>query len=220
MKTLGVSFLAFVFVSLSFSAPLQLTKTAPRSLIASEQVLVDGSRSAIIETGLSPEYFDAHFKVVTVVDKPADRRVIWRFFVNDFETLVTDSIGSYLEGAHQILTHSVGSALGHTSEIKRTISRAHALRLMKMCIGNFENPGVEYGQVNGYAQLFLVANHSRLQRNQVETRQQKPRDNKTAAAPGMDVIESEEEDKRARIKLGSVNLQTGKCTRGAGVIAP
>lgn len=220
MKTLRVSLLAFVLASRSFSAPLQLTKnTAPRSLVASEQVLVDGSRRAIIETGLSPEYFDAHFKVVTVIDKPADRRVVWRFFVNDYETLVTDSIGSYVEGARQILTHSVGSALGHTSEIKRTISRARALRLMKMCIGNFENPGVEYGQVDGYAQLFLVANHSRLQRNQVETRQRQPRD--TATASGMDVIESGQEiDKRARIKLGSVNLQTGTCTRGAGLIAP
>jgi hypothetical protein len=91
---------------------------------------------------------------------------------------------------------------------------------MKMCIGNFENPGVEYGQVDGYAQLFLIANHSRLQRNQVESGRQ-PRGKKAAEASVIDVIKSEEDnDERTPVRLGSVNLQTGKCIRGNGLIAP
>src|ERR1043165_2912356 len=159
MTALSVSVLAFDYAGLSFLASLQsTTKTT-----VSEQALVDGSRTVIIETGLSPKYFDAHFTLVTVVDKPSDRRVVWRFAINGYETRLTDSIGSYAEGTTRIYTHSVASVLGHTSEIKRTISYARALRIMKMCIGNFENPGVEYGQVDGYAQLFLIANHSRLQ---------------------------------------------------------
>ena len=216
MKALGVSFVTFAIVSLSFSASLQLI---PKTT-GSEQALVVDSRRAIIETGFSPQYFDAHFTLVTVVDKPSDRRVVWRFAINGYETRLTDSIGSYAEGTTRIYTHSVASVLGHTSEIKRTISHARALRIMKMCIGNFENPGVEYGQVDGYAQLFLIANHSRLQRNQVEIGRQ-PRVKKAAEASGIDVIKSEEDnDERTPVRLGSVNLQTGKCTRGNGLIAP
>ena len=216
MKALGVSFLTFAIVSLSFSASLQfIPKTT-----GSEQALVVDSRRAIIETGFSPEYFDVHFTLVTVVDKSSDRRVVWRFAINGYETRLTDSIGSYAEGTTLIYTHSVASVLGHTSEIKRTISHARALRIMKMCIGNFENPGVEYGQVDGYAQLFLIANHSRLQRNQVEIGRQ-PHGKKAAEASGIDVIKPEENnDERTPVRLGSVNLQTGKCTRGNGLIAP
>ena len=222
MKTLGVSLLAFVLASLSFSTQLQITpKATPESSNGSERLLVDGSRRAIIETGLSPEYFDAHFTLVSVVDKPSDRRVVWRFSINGYETRLTDSIGFYVEGTKRIYTHNVATVLGHTSEIKRTISHSSALRIMKMCIGDFENPGVEYGPVNGYAQLVLVA-HARRQINQRSQlteieREQQQRQNRT----GADAIKSEQEnDERRPIKLGSVNLQTGKCITGAGLIAP
>ena len=221
MKALGVSFLTFAIVSLSFSVSLQFI---PKTTV-SEQALVDGSRRAIIETGFSPKYFDAHFTLVTVVDKPSDRRVVWRFAINGYETRLTDSIGSHPEGTTRIYTHSVASVLGHTSEIKRTISHARALKIMKMCIGDFENPGVEYGPVDGYAQLLLVA-HARQPMNQqhqqteIERDRQK-RDKSLAASSGIDTMKSEENgNERKPIKLGSVNLQTGKCTRGDGLIAP
>jgi hypothetical protein len=214
----AVSLLAFVLVSLSFSASLQ-PKATPRSLSVSEQALVDGSKRAVIETGLSAEYFDMHFKLETVVDKPSDHRVVWRFSVNGYETRLTDSIGSYSEGTKRIYTHSIASALGHTSEIKRTISYARALRIMKLCIGNFENPAVEYGPVDGYAQLLLVA-HARRRTKQIDTAREQ-RGNSVAAAPATDVIKSEEENgERRPIKLGNVNLQTGKCIRGTGLVAP
>ena len=222
LKSLGVSLLAFVFVNLSFSTQLQIPpKATPESSNGSERLLVDGSRRAIIETGLSPEYFDAHFTLVSVVDKPSDRRVVWRFSINGYETRLTDSIGFYVEGTKRIYTHSAATVLGHTSEIKRTISHSSALRIMKMCIGDFENPGVEYGPVNGYAQLVLVA-HARRQTNQrrqlTEIELERQQRQKTT---GADAIKSQEEnDERRPIKLGSVNLQTGKCIRGAGLIAP
>jgi len=222
LKSLGVSLLAFVFVNLSFSTQLQIPpKATPESSNGSERVLVDGSRRAIIETGLSPEYFDAHFTLVSVVDKPSDRRVVWRFSINGYETRLTDSIGSYVEGTKRIYTHNVATVLGHTSEIKRTISQARALRIMKTCIGDFENPGVGYGPVNGYAQLVLVA-HARRQINQRRQlteieRERQQRQNRT----GADAIKSEQEnDEHRPIKLASVNLQTGKCITGAGLIAP
>ena len=219
MKTLSASLLAFIFASLSFSRPPQLPpKTTSESLNVSEQTLVDGSRTTIIETGLSPEYFDAHFKAVTVVDKQSDRRVVWRFSINGYETRLTDSIGSYAQGTKRIYTHSVASVLGHTSEIKRTISYGRALRIMKKCIGDFENPGVEYGPVNGYAQLVLVA-HARKPMNQ-RTELEAQQGERNGVSSVADVIKSEEGDERTPLKLGSVNLQTGKCTRGAALIAP
>ena len=224
MKTLGVSLLALVLAGFSFSAPLQRTpKSAPQSLIVSEQALVDGSRRAIIETGVSPEYFDEHFTLVSVVDKASDRRVVWRFAINGYETRLTDSIGFYAEGAKRIYTHSVASVLGHTSEIKQTISLSRALRIMKTCIGDFQNPSVEYGPVDGYAQLLLVAHARQPTHEERQTeieRERQQREKSIAAASGADVIKSEEVNERTPLKLGSVNLQTGKCTRGAALIAP
>lgn len=44
------------------------------TLSASEQLLVAGSKNAIIQTGSTAAHFDEHFKLLEVVDKPADRR--------------------------------------------------------------------------------------------------------------------------------------------------
>jgi hypothetical protein len=216
-KALAALLLAFVFASISFSSSFQNSSI----LSASEHTLIDDSRRAIIETGLSAKYFDAYFSLVTVIDKPSDRRVIWRLSINGYETLITDSIGSYAEGTKQIYTHSVGSALGHTAEIKKTISRGRALKIMKMCIGNFEKPSVEYGRVNDYAQLLLVA-HAHMPISEIGIpRERRQRDKNAIASSGTDVVDSEEEnEKRTPIKFGSVNLQTGECTRGSGVVAP
>ena len=191
---------------------------ADRQLTASEQTLVDGSRQAILETGISESYFTTHFKLLNVVDKPSDRRVVWQFSVNQYQAVLNDAIGYYTDGAKRVNTHSIAKSLGQTTEIKRTISRATALRLMKSCIGNFENPGVEYGPVNGRAELLLVA-HTR---SRVESkREREEREKQKAVVSGTDVVESEEEDGKIKpLVLGAINLQTGKCTKGAGTIAP
>jgi len=188
-----------------------------RTLTASEKILVDGSRQAILETGISESYFTTHFKLLNVVDKPSDRRVVWQFSVNQYQAVLNDAIGYYSDGAKRVNTHSIAKSLGQTTEIKRTIPRATALRLMKSCIGNFENPGVEYGPVNGRAELLLVA-HTR---SRVESkREREEREKQKTVVAGTDVVESEEEEGKIKpLVLGAINLQTGKCTKGAGRIA-
>ena len=189
-----------------------------RTLTASEKILVDGSRQAILETGISESYFTTHFKLLNVVDKPSDHRVVWQFSVNQYQAVLNDAIGYYSDGAKRVNTHSIATSLGQTTEIKRTIPRATALRLMKSCIGNFENPGVEYGPVNGRAELLLVA-HTR---SRVESkREREEREKQKTVVAGTDVVESEEEEGKIKpLVLGAINLQTGKCTKGEGTIAP
>jgi hypothetical protein len=195
---------------------------ADRKLTASEQTLVDGSKQAILETGISEAYFTAHFKLLNVIDKPADRRVTWQFSVNQHQAVLNDAIGYYTEGAKRVDTHSIAKSLGQTSEIQRTISRARALRLMKSCIGNFENPAIEYGPINGRAELLLVAHaKNRVETKSEREREREEREKRKAAAAGTDAIESEEDEREIKpLLLGAINLQTGKCTRGAGMIAP
>jgi hypothetical protein len=197
-----------------------------RKLTASEQTLVEESKKAILDTGISEPYFTAHFKLLNVIDKPSDRRVVWQFSINQYQTVLNDAIGYYTEGAKRVNTHSIVKSLGQTTEIQRTISRARALRLMKSCIGNFENPAVEYGPMNGRAELFLVA-HARNRIESKSTREREPerereeREKRKAAAAGTDVVESEEDKGEIKpLVLGAINLQTGKCTKGAGTIAP
>ena len=197
-----------------------------RTLTASEQTLVDKSKQAILETGLSEPYFTAHFKLLNVIDKPSDRRVVWQFSVNEYQAVLSDAIGYYTDGAKRVDTHSIAKSLGQTTEIQRTISRARALRLMKSCIGNFENPAVEYGPVAGRAELLLVAHarsraEGKSERERERERAREEREKRKATTAGTDVVESEEDEGEIKPQLlGAINLQTGKCTKGAGMIAP
>ena len=196
------------------------------SLTPSEQALVQGSKDAILATGISETYFQTHFKLLKVVDKPADRRVTWQFSVNEHNVVINDSVGYYTEGTKRIDTHSVAKALGQTTEIQRTISRTRALRILKSCIGNFENPSVQYGPVNGQAQLVMIGYkrarvESKNEREKEREREREKREKQKSETAGTDLIESEEDEgKSPPLILGAVNLQTGKCTKGAGLITP
>lgn len=197
-----------------------------QALTPSEQALVQGSKEAILATGISESYFQTHFTVLKVVDKPADRRVTWQFSINDYVVVINDSIGYYTEGTKRIDTHSVAKALGQTTEITRTLSRARALRILQGCIGSFENPTVGYGPVNGKAQLVMVGykrarEESKSEREKERERERENREKQKANAAGTDTIESEEDEgKSPPLILGAVNLQTGKCTKGAALVAP
>lgn len=197
-----------------------------QKLSRSEEALVQGSKTAILSTGISEEYFQTHFKLLKVVDQPADRRVTWQFSINEHNVVINDSIGYYTEGTKRIDTHSVAKALGQTTEIQRTLSRTRALKILQSCIGNFDNPTVHYGPVNGQAQLVMVAYkrarvESKSEREEERERERENREKQKATAAGTDLIESEEDEgKSPPLILGAVNLQTGKCTKGAAVIAP
>ncbi|HXQ73416.1 MAG TPA: hypothetical protein VN844_23150 [Pyrinomonadaceae bacterium] len=199
-----------------------------QKLTPAEEALVQGSKEAILATGISETYFQTHFKLLKVVDKSADRRVTWQFSINEHSTVINDAIGYYTQGTNRIDTHSIAKALGQTTEIQRTLTRSRALSILKSCIGSFDNPSVLYGPVNGQAQLVMVAYkrarvESKSEREEEREREREKREKQKAIAAGTDLIESEEDegkDKAPPLIMGAVNLQTGKCTKGAGLITP
>ena len=207
---------------------VSLVSFAQDKQTASEAALVEGSKQAILATGISEAYFKTHFKLLSVVDKPSDRRVMWQFSVNEYQTVVTDAIGYRTDGDKQIDLHSVGKALGQTSEINRTVTRARALRIMKSCIGPFETPSVTYGPVDGRAELLLVASarvpaeKAKSEREKEREREREEGNKRKAETSGIDALAKEEEEggDGPPIILGAVNLRTGKCTKGAALSSP
>lgn len=192
-------------------------------LTPSEQSLVSGSKRAIIETGITESYFVEHFKLLQVIDKPADRRVRWRFSINGYEPFIDDVIGYYTEGNRRIDTHAIAKTLGRTSNIQRTIARSRALKIMRSCIGNFSNAFVDYRPYSFYdqAELMLVAQSRQVRKEDKHEREKKEVEAPSNTAPGgRDIIEEEEDGGGPRIIIGAVNLQTGKCIKGAAIATP
>jgi hypothetical protein len=219
----------FVFAQATTNPTSKTGSVESRStntLSASEQLLVAGSRKAIIQTGITAAYFDTHFKLIEVINKPSDRRVSWRFTINEYQTIIQDSIGYYTQGSEHFYTHAVAARLGQTSEIKKTLKKARALRSLRACLGSYLTPSIEYGAIDGQAQLMLVAHSSkRRSEREMEAEEKREREKEQAAAKlgssATDTIESEgEENDRPPSIMAAVNLQTGKCTKGLGVIAP
>lgn len=208
------------------SVVAQSAKTFSVKLNEAERALVAGSRKAIVRTGMSEQYFDRHFMLIKVVNQPGDRRVVWKFSVNEYTTNINDVLGYYTANGKRVNTHSVATTLRATSDITRTISRRKANQIMQQCIGSFRNPSVEYRAGNGgVAQLFLTAESvpkiSRRNEKEREREEREARERQAKPKPptGSDPIE-EEGDEGPPITVGSINLQTGKCTKGQLVAAP
>lgn len=216
----------------AFSARAQ-TASDGRVLTESEQLLVNDSKKAIIATGITEDYFNTHFKLLHVFDKASDRRVGWLFTVNEYQTVVTDSIGTFMEGNKQKYLHSVATSLGRTTNIYKTLPRAKARRIMKSCLGPFTETGVLYDPVEGRAVLYLAAERyldprSAADKQQIQSRkaERKATDSQRAIDQRSDVISTGDriDEKQPKVLFGNVNLQTGKCTIGGwarrGVFKP
>lgn len=178
------------------------------------------SRKAIIGTGVSGSYFDRHFTFVKVANQPGDRRVVWKFSVNGYQTIVSDVIGYYTKDGKRIDTHGVAATLQSTSEIRRTISHRAANQLMQRCIGRFVNPSVEYKSSGPEgARLVLTAEAVRKSANptteerEYEEREARERAAKSQGRSDTDKIEKKRK-KGAPIITGSIDLESGKCTKG------
>jgi|SRR5215204_3590714 len=217
----------FALVAIGHAQTKVQQQDSNTDLSAAEKVLVEGSAKAIIATGVSEQYFKSHFKLFRVVNQPADRRVMWQFSLNEYQAFIKDSIGYYMQGSTRVNTHNISETLGKTLDITRTIRRARALLLMKKCIGSFSDSSVEYRPINGRAELLLVAaaNPRLNEREREEAREREKEEQKKAIKRsthvGNDEIESEEEDtKIPPVIFGYINLQTGKCTKGAGLSSP
>jgi hypothetical protein len=192
---------------------------------ASERALVAGSREAIIKTGITPDFFDEHFRLARVLDRPGDRRVVWRLSVGGYEATVNDSVGYYTEGPRRVDTHSVAATLSRTSDITRTITRRRAEHLMRRCIGGFLAPQVEYRAhgPEGRAALLLTAHTLVPRRREGREREGHERRGRAPSddARGLDEVGAEDEGGEGPVVvLGAVDLVTGACTVGYGQAGP
>lgn len=202
--------------------------------------LVEESRREILGTGISAPYFAAHFRLARVVDKPGDRRVEWRVTVGEYETTLTDSVGDTTIEGRRVNLHSIASTLGTTADIRQTIPKARARKLLRDCIGRYTGEAVVFQPLlaRQRAALFLTAQgvgpSTGGERAREREREREARPGKRGAAdrPGgadrtakADATadrpspeREEEDDDRPPLFIGFVNLETGKCTRGEAVV--
>jgi hypothetical protein len=201
----------------------QRPKVVASKLTDAERAIAAASRQAIIATGISESYFDRHFTLVKVVNQPGDRRVVWKFSLNGYETTISDVMGFYTKDGKRIDTHSVTSTLRRTNEIEKTISRKAANRIMRQCIGSFAHPVIEFLAVNKEARLVLTAESVRKIARQREKdereREERERMAKSQNKQGTDPIENEGGNGPPTV-TGTVDLQSGKCTKGLLMTTP
>lgn len=223
-------------VALSPGAGARQTPASVAASTASERALVQGSREAVIKTGISADFFDRHFRLARVVDRPGDRRVVWLLSVGGYEATVNDSVGYYTEGARRVDTHSVAATLPQTSDITRTITRRRAEAAMRRCLGGpFSDPQVEYRAHGdeGRAALLLTASRtippppeSRAARARREREERAARARAQQGAPDpeeSDPVRGKGTAPKPVLLLGAVDLATGECSVGygrSGSVAP
>jgi hypothetical protein len=226
--------LAGLFAILVFALPANLTPTRFSALGQGQDKslankanaeLVRGSRDALIETGFSARYFDEHFRVHQIFDQPSDMRVVWRLSVNSYEALVHDAIGYYTDqNQKKVYVHSVGSTLGRTRDMTRTISRRLAQKSMRACIGRSAGEAVVLMRLflSEPASLYMTAHAvtKASRKREVGEREIGDREKSDNKNPQVDQPENEETRKRPRLLVGYINLETGRCTKGEAVATP
>jgi hypothetical protein len=196
-----------------------MSSAGPASQADERNELIKGSRKAIIGTGFSESYFDRHFKLNEVFNKPGDQRVVWQFSLGEYETRVTDSIGYNAIGSRKNYVHSIAGNLGATRDIPKTISKKRARSLLTSCVGKFANESVVLMKLDSdrKAALYMMAYSSpRVRKKEDERGQNEQRQTNI----GPDRPPSEDEGRNRPLKIGYINLETGKCTRGQANVAP
>lgn len=164
--------------------------------------LVEDSKRAIIETGISECYFENHFKLIKAVNEPGDRRVEWSYSVNDYEAHLVDAIGFHTTGGKRTYVHGIKNQLYSTHEIVKTLPRPRARRILRSCIGEFEDESMTYRAltVPGKARLYLTG-RSRIIKRQRRT------------------DEAEGEKGPRFFYVGFVDVESGKCVKKLGKVS-
>jgi hypothetical protein len=184
-------------------------ETEPK-LTPEEELLVRGSKAAIVETGFSERYFDAHFKPVRVYNSPGDRRVVWRFRLNGYETLVNDSVGFYTDASgRRVDSHMVSASLGKTRDIRRTISFKRAQSIMKACIGEYSPGSILLQRFDADGRVSLVYTAVSLP--------DEPAPTPNAGGPRPDGPRPGGK-KKPFLSIGSIDLETGRCLKGVAQV--
>lgn len=205
-----------------------VTTGASRKLSAEEERLVEGSRESIVAAGIRGAYFDSHFTLFKVVNAQGDRRVVWRFRINGYEAFVNDAVGYYTnERGQRVDTHSVAGTLSGAHEITDTITPARAERILRACIGPHSGGAVVFQSAGAPARAALVltaasipkpARRGEREREERERHEQASKSKKKTGEPQLDVVEGEEgEGDEPTIYIGSVDLETGRCTKGLAI---
>lgn len=208
-----------------------------RELTDEEQQLVRGSKDAILGAGISEAYFDEHFTLRSVFNRPGDRRVVWRFRVGGYEATLTDALGSYTDQrGRRVDSHSVANSLPGAHDITKTITPQRARRIMRSCLGPFDGGAVVYGPgAEGRAALVFTAasrplrtrasEREREERERAERRREERERERRGAARrgntpgGADAVEEEDEG-GPPVFIGAVDLETGRCTKGLALAGP
>ncbi len=228
MKRNSLRYVSAVFAlcaAATFGAPAvadaqtQATRTAAKQqsvaeskLTPEEERLVRDSRAAVVETGFSERYFDAHFKLVRVYNSPGDRRVVWMFRLNDYETLINDSVGFYTDASgRRIDSHMVSASLGRTRDIRRTISFSRAQRAMKECIGEYSPGSILLQRFDADGRVSLVFTAVSL-----------PPAGETPATPPAGGPRPDGPKpggkKKPFLGIGTIDLETGRCMKGVAQV--
>lgn len=208
-------------------------ETPMPELSAEASKLVEGSKRAVLATGISEPYFKQHFRLVRVMDKPGNRFVEWKYSVNEYETLLTDSVGYTTIEGKRVNIHSIGSTLGSTSDINKTIPKRQAQRIIKNCIGQYSDDTVIFQPLwsSNKAKLYLTAMSAVPTTaaapvvkkvdaaSSTPTATAPPPTAKTPAPSSEDMPHSKGRDVTPRppFWIGYVNLETGECIKGRGV---
>jgi hypothetical protein len=181
-----------------------------QSSSAAVQELAANSKKAIIETGITEPYFNEHFRLVKVINEASDRRVEWKYAINEYETLLVDDVGYYTtEGGERVDVHSIKNELFSAYDIKRTIAKSKAYALLKSCVGEHSDALVVYRALKspGKARLYLTA------RATIKPESRKRKDKKRDK-------EEEREIEGLFFSVGFVELETGRCTIERGKVTP
>jgi hypothetical protein len=198
------------------------------SLTPAEEQLRRESRKAIIDTGFSEQYFDQHFQLVRVFNQPGDRRVVWKFSINQYEALLNDAIGYYSSAlGERVNTHSITTTLQSSHDIEKTITRKRADQILRHCIGRYSGDAVMLGvqSSTGRSGLYMIASsRSRREPENQETgekrRSSKNESTNTSRAQQTDVVPREGGDGDKPLVYAVLDLETGKCVKAEALVAP
>jgi len=195
-----------------------------------EERLVRSSKAAVVATGLSGAYFDEHFRLVKVVNQPGNRQVIWKYSLGEYETTLNDVVGFYTAGGGRVDTHSLAGTLGSTYDIRETIPRRRAEKIMRECIGRYAAAAVVYQRLaeDGRTGLYLTAHASgttrratgkkeREREREERARREAQKRAKGDATSGERVEIREDDEEGPPFFIGYVNLETGKCIKAQGI---
>jgi hypothetical protein len=193
-----------------------------------ESRMARGSRDAIIATGFSESYFDEHFHVDRIVNQPGDRRVVWKYSINEYEVLVHDSLGYRTEAGRRVDVHSVANNLGATRDIEHTVGRSVAERTLRACLGRRAPSQVVFQPVNEgqRSTLYLTAQAAgarseRGARHEREERARRERERREQKRKGEGIgsfeIREDDDDDAPPFFIAFVNLETGKCVKARGI---